>query len=123
EEMAAQFPHIIELVKAFQIPQLELDGYEADDIIATLAKRAEGMGVETFMATADKDMMQVLSPMIKMYSMRPGSDAEIIDEAYLMEKLGLRPAQVIDYLALMGDSSDNVPGVPKVGKKTAQSLL
>ncbi|MCB0258186.1 MAG: DNA polymerase I, partial [Calditrichaeota bacterium] len=61
--------------------------------------------------------------MIKMYSMRPGSDAEIIDEAYLMEKLGLRPAQVIDYLALMGDSSDNVPGVPKVGKKTAQSLL
>lgn len=123
EEMAAQFPHIIDLVKAFQIPQLELDGYEADDIIATLAKRAEEMGIETFMATADKDMMQVISPMIKMYSMRPGSDAEIIDEASVMEKLGLRPEQVVDYLALMGDSSDNVPGVPKVGQKTAQSLL
>lgn len=123
EEMAAQFPHIIDLVKAFQIPQLELDGFEADDIIATLARRAEGMGIETYMATADKDMMQVLSPMIKMYSMRAGNDAEIIDEAHLMEKLGLRPEQVVDYLALMGDSSDNVPGVPKVGQKTAQSLL
>lgn len=124
EDMAAQFPRIVELVDAFNIPLIDKVGYEADDIIGTLAKRAEAENIDAYMATADKDMMQLLSPHIKMYSMRgSAAAAEIIDEAHLMANLGLRPEQVIDYLALMGDSSDNVPGVPKVGKKTAQSLL
>ena len=123
EEMADQYPRIVELVKGFDIPLLEIPGYEADDVIGTLAKRAEEQGLEVFMATSDKDMMQLFSPHIKMYSMRPGRDSEIMDAAYLKEKFGLTPQQVIDYLALMGDASDNVPGVPKVGDKTARSLL
>jgi DNA polymerase-1 len=126
EEMAGQYPRVVELSRAFDIPVLEMAGYEADDIIATLAKRAEQQGIETYMATSDKDMMQILSPQIKMYNMRPGygkDAAEIIDEAHLKEKFGLRPEQIVDYLALMGDKSDNVPGIPKVGEKTAQSLL
>ena len=123
DDMVSQLPLIGDLVKAFDVPFLEMAGYEADDIIGTLAKRAAEKDIEAYMATADKDMMQLLSPMIKMYNMRPGKDAEIIDEEYLMETLELKPKQVIDYLALMGDSSDNVPGVPKVGKKTAINLL
>lgn len=123
DDMVTQIPRIVELVKAFDVPFLEMVGYEADDIIGTLATRAADNGIEAYMATADKDMMQLLSPMIKMYNMRPGKDAEIIDQKYLMDTLELRPEQVIDYLALMGDSSDNVPGVPKVGKKTAINLL
>ncbi len=126
EEMAAQYPRIVELTEAFGVARLEKAGYEADDLIATLAKRAERQGIETYMATGDKDMMQVLSPMIKMFNMRPGAgkdSPEIIDAAHLQQDLGLRPEQVIDYLALMGDKSDNVPGVPKVGEKTARELL
>lgn len=126
EEMAAQYPRIVELTEAFGVARLEKEGYEADDLIATLAKRAERQGIETYMATGDKDMMQVLSPMIKMFNMRPGAgkdSPEIIDAAHLQQDLGLRPEQVIDYLALMGDKSDNVPGVPKVGEKTARELL
>jgi DNA polymerase-1 len=126
QEMAAQYPRVVELSRAFDVPVLELAGYEADDIIATLAKRAEQQGIETYMATADKDMLQILSPKIKMYNMRPGygkDTAEVIDEAHLKEKFGLRPEQIVDYLALMGDKSDNVPGIPKVGEKTARSLL
>ena len=123
EDMAVQYPRIVELTKAFDVPLLEKKGFEADDVIGTLAKRGEEQGFEVFMATSDKDMMQLLSPHIHMYSMRPGSDSEIMNEAYVMEKFGLTPVQVIDYLALMGDSSDNVPGVPKVGDKTARSLL
>jgi DNA polymerase-1 len=123
EEMIEQYPRIIEMTKAFDVPLLEVPGYEADDVIGTLAKRGEAEGLEVFMATSDKDMMQLLSPHIHMYSMRPGSDNEIVDEAYLKEKYGLTPSQIIDYLALMGDSSDNVPGVPKIGDKTARSLL
>lgn len=126
EEMSAQYPRVVEMVQAFDAPVLEKPGYEADDIIATLAKRAESQGIETYMATSDKDMMQMLSPLIKMYSMRPGygkDAAEIIDAEHLQEKFGLRPDQIVDYLALMGDKSDNVPGIPKVGEKTAQLLL
>ncbi|GAB4330002.1 MAG: DNA polymerase I [Calditrichia bacterium] len=123
EEMREQYPQIVELVKAFNIPVLEKPGFEADDIIATLAKKAEKRGLETFMVTSDKDFMQLLTPNIRMYSIRPGSNADIIDIAALQEKHGLTPEQVIDYLALMGDKSDNVPGVPGIGEKTAKALL
>jgi DNA polymerase-1 len=123
DEMKAQYPNIVELVKGFNIPLLEMDGYEADDIIGTLAKKAEADGVQTMMVTGDKDFMQLLSSLVNMYSIRPGKDVEIIDPEGLKEKLGLLPPQVRDYLALMGDSSDNVPGVPKVGQKTALDLI
>jgi DNA polymerase-1 len=123
DEMAGQYPRIIELVDAFDIPLLEKPGYEADDIIATLARQAEQQGIETYMVTGDKDFMQLLTPMVKMYVIRPGKDVEILDPQGLSEKLEMTPQQIIDYLALMGDSSDNVPGVPGVGEKTARQLI
>ncbi len=123
EEMADQYPRIVELVKAFRVPLLEMPGYEADDIIGTLARRAEKQGIETMMVTGDKDFMQLLSPLIKMYAIRPGKDPEIIDVQRLKEIYGLEPEQVVDFLALVGDKSDNVPGVPRVGEKTALKLI
>ena len=123
EEMADQYPLIVELVKAFNIPVIELPGYEADDVIGTLAKKAEQQGIETCMVTGDKDFMQLLSPCIKMYKVRPGKEAEIVDLEKLQSTYGLRPDQVRDYLALMGDTSDNIPGVPRIGEKTARTLL
>ena len=123
EEMADQYPRILEIVQAFRIPIIEEPGYEADDVIGTLAKRAEKKDIETYMVTGDKDFMQLLSPLIKMYKVRPGKDPEIWDLERLKNEYGLTPEQVPDFLALMGDKSDNIPGVPKVGEKTALELL
>jgi len=131
DEMVESIPRINELVKAFDIPIIECPfhdsegkyAYEADDVIGALAKQGEEAGLDVFMATGDKDYMQLITDHIKVYSTRPGKDTEIWDKAYVNENYGLTPKQIIDYLALMGDSSDNVPGVPKVGKKTAQALL
>ena len=123
EEMIDQYPRVLEVVKSFNIPILEVEGYEADDVMGTLAKQAEKAGIETYLVTGDKDFMQLLSPSIKMYNIRPGKEVSIIDEEYLKQELGLTPSQVVDFLALMGDSSDNVPGVPRVGEKTAKELL
>ncbi len=123
EEMADQYPKIVEIVQAFRIPLIEKDGYEADDVIATLAKQAEKRGIETYMVTGDKDFMQLISPLVKMYKIRPGKDPEIIDLQKLQEQHGLTPEQVVDFLALMGDTSDNIPGVPGIGEKTALSLI
>jgi DNA polymerase-1 len=124
EDLAAQLDRLKEVVRAFQTPLLEQPGYEADDIIGTLARRAEQEGVLTYMVTADKDYMQLISPLIKMY--RPGksgADREIVEEEGVKEKFGVSPEQVIDVLALMGDTSDNVPGVPGIGEKTAIPLI
>jgi DNA polymerase-1 len=124
EDMAAQLDRLKDVVRAFQTPLLEQPGFEADDIIGTLARRAEREGVLTYMVTADKDYMQLISPLIKMY--RPGksgTDREIVQEEGVKEKFGVAPSQVIDVLALMGDTSDNVPGVPGIGEKTAIPLI
>lgn len=123
EEMAAQIPRLQELVEAFEIPLFEKIGYEADDIIATLAKQAEKKGLETFVVTGDKDFMQLLSPLVKRYNIRSGKEVEILDDKSLVEQYELTPAQVVDYLALMGDSSDNIPGITGVGEKTAKELI
>ena len=124
EDLAAQLDKLKDVVRAFQTPLLEQPGFEADDIIGTLARRAEQEGVLTFMVTADKDYMQLISPLIKMY--RPGTsgtDREIVEEEGVKGKFGVAPHQVIDVLALMGDTSDNVPGVPGIGEKTAIPLI
>lgn len=123
EEMAAQYPRIVELVEALNIPLIEKAGYEADDIIATLAKQAEKQGIETYMVTGDKDFLQLLSPLVKRYNVRPGKDVEILDDKALLEQYELKPEQVVDFLALVGDSSDNIPGVKGVGEKTAKELI
>jgi DNA polymerase-1 len=124
EDMGAQIGLLKDVVRAFNVPVIELPGYEADDIIGTLAKRAEKEGVLTYMVTGDKDFMQLISPLIKI--LRPakgGSEAEVIDERGVFEKFGVEPDKVIDVLGLIGDTSDNVPGVKGIGEKTAIPLI
>ncbi|HTY38683.1 MAG TPA: 5'-3' exonuclease H3TH domain-containing protein, partial [Bacteroidota bacterium] len=124
EDMVAQLQGLKEVVRAFNAPLIELPGYEADDVMGTLARRAEREGVITYLVTGDKDFMQLISPLIKIY--RPGkagAEAEVVDERGVKEKFGVAPDAVIDVLALIGDKSDNVPGVPGIGEKTAIPLV
>ncbi|MBN2416506.1 DNA polymerase I [bacterium] len=126
EEMAAQLPLIQQVLEVLRVPTLEKQGYEADDIMATLALKAAEKGMRVFMVTGDKDMMQVVSDSIRMYSFGRGmASGEIVirDPESVRNKMGVGPEQIIDYLGLTGDSSDNIPGVPGIGPKTAAKLL
>ena len=125
EELAAAIPAVKRLCRAFHIPLLEIDGYEADDLIGTLAKRAEAEGFDTYMVTPDKDFAQLLSATTFMWKPgKKGSEHEVIGLTQLPEIWGVRdPHQIIDLLGLMGDSVDNIPGVPGIGPKTAQKLI
>ncbi len=124
EDMSSQLGLLKDVVRAFNVPVIELPGYEADDIIGTLARRAEKERVLTYMVTGDKDFMQLISPYIKMFKPgKGGDDAEVVEEAGVLEKFGVEPEKVIDVLGLIGDKSDNVPGVPGVGEKTAIPLV
>ena len=125
EDLSAAIPYVREIIDAFRIPVQVLDGYEADDIIGTMARRASQAGFTTYMVTPDKDYGQLVSDDTFMF--RPsyrGDEAEIYGIPEVLEKWGIeRPEQVIDMLGLCGDSVDNIPGVPKVGPKTAQKLI
>ena len=124
EDMAAQMEKLKEVVRTFHTPLIEKPGYEADDIIGTLARRAEQEGVMTMIVTGDKDFMQLISPLIRMYKPgKTGDGADIVGEEGVREKFGVTPDKVIDVLGLTGDSSDNVPGVPGIGEKTAIPLI
>jgi len=125
EELRDAIPHVKALCRAFHIPVLEIDGFEADDIIGTLVKRAEPEGFESYMVTPDKDFAQLLSPTTFMWKPgRKGTDHEIIGLKQLPEIWGVaEPHQIIDLLGLMGDASDNIPGIPGIGPKTAQKLI
>lgn len=125
EVIRESVPVIKEIIKAYNIPILEVAGYEADDVIGTLAKQAEKKGVQTYMMTPDKDYGQLVSENIFMYRPKYGDkEFEIMGTERVLEKFGLQNTlQVIDLLGLMGDSSDNIPGCPGVGEKTAQKLL
>ena len=125
EDIIKSIPYIYELLEGFNIPILFVDGYEADDVIGTLAKKAEKEGFETFMVTSDKDFGQLVSDNIKIYKPgKMGSDVEILGVKEVCEKYGLsRPEQVIDLLGLWGDASDNIPGIPGVGEVTAKKLI
>jgi len=126
EDLSAALPHLDRVAKAFGIPVLKLDGYEADDIIGTLAHRAEADGFdEIYMVTPDKDFGQLVTEKIKMYRpSRQGDGAEIWGVDEIKAKWGIaRVDQVIDMLGLCGDVSDNIPGVPGIGPKTAEKLL
>lgn len=125
EEITAAFPYIHEVIKGFKIPIITCKGYEADDVIGTLAKRAEKEGFKVYMMTPDKDYAQLVSPNIFMYKpARSGNDAEILGVEEILENWGIeRVEQVIDILGLQGDAVDNIPGIPGIGPKTAQKLL
>ncbi|PCN45049.1 DNA polymerase I [Brevibacillus laterosporus] len=123
-ELSEQFPLIRELLDAFSIKRFELEGYEADDIIGTLTLRAEEEQIKTTVITGDKDMLQLVSPYVSTAITRKGiSEIELYSTEEIFEKYGLKPEQIIDLKGLMGDSSDNIPGVPGVGEKTALKLL
>ncbi|MGA3245903.1 MAG: DNA polymerase I [Bacteroidota bacterium] len=124
EDLFSQLAIIKDVVTAYKIPVLEMDGFEADDIIGTLAKRAESEGALSFLVTPDKDFMQLVSKKTKMYKPgRQGTDVEIVDIEAVKQKFGVPPEKVIEVLGLIGDTSDNVPGVPGVGEKTAIPLI
>ena len=125
EAIKLAVPYIHKILEAFNIPALGVPGYEADDVIGTLAKKAEKEGFTTYMMTPDKDFGQLVSENIFMYRPgRGGNPPEVWGEAEVCEKFGLsKVEQVIDYLGMMGDAVDNIPGLPGVGAKTAQKLL
>ena len=124
EELVQQIEIIKDVIDEINISFVKIPGYEADDIVGTIAKKSEAMGLKVFCVTIDKDYMQLISENIKVY--RPtnfGDEIEIFSEAEVIDKFGVKVNQLLDYFALMGDDSDNIPGVPGVGEKTARSLL
>jgi len=125
EDLAASIPYIKELIRAFNIPTLYVEGYEADDVIGTLAKEAEQAGYQVYMVTPDKDFGQLVSENIFMYKpAKAGEKPVIMGVPEVCEKFGItNPLQVIDFLGLMGDASDNIPGIPGVGEVTARKLI
>ncbi|HEX5037782.1 MAG TPA: 5'-3' exonuclease H3TH domain-containing protein, partial [bacterium] len=120
EDLIPQFPYFRKIVRALNLPVLELPNYEADDVIGTIAKKFEKKGWETVIVTGDKDIMQLVDEKISIYD--PMKDKEI-REPEVIEKFGVGPKQVADILGLAGDSSDNIPGVPGIGDKTATKLV
>ena len=125
DELRDQFPKVREIVAALGIPVYELEGFEADDVIATLTGQAEREGLETTIVTGDLDMLQLVTERTRlMVSLRGGvANTVIYDLARIDERWGLRPDQMLDYKALKGDATDNIPGVPGVGEKTAAKLV
>ena len=124
EDIRKAIPIIKDILKAYNIPILQIDGYEADDVIGTLAKKADSIGVKTYMLTPDKDYGQLVSDNVNIYRPRHGGGYEIMGPKEVTEKYDIpTPLQVIDLLALMGDSADNFPGCPGVGEKTAVKLI
>ncbi len=125
EDISLSIPYIIEIIKAFNIPVVVKDGFEADDIIGTLAKRAEQEGFKTYMMTPDKDFAQLVSENIFIFKpARMGNDVEILGIPEVLKKYEIENVdQVRDLLGLWGDASDNIPGIPGVGEKTAKLLI
>ena len=124
EDIKLSVPLIKQVLEAMRIPILQVDGFEADDIIGTIATRFGADGIDTFMLTPDKDYGQLIGPNVFMYRPRFGGGYETLGEKEVEAKYGIpTPAQVIDLLALMGDSADNFPGCPGVGEKTAAKLI
>ena len=120
DDLVKQIEPLHDSVRAMGWPLLMVEGVEADDVIGTLAKQAEALGVQTIISTGDKDITQLVNPMVRLVNTMSN---ESLDEKGVKEKFGVEPAQIVDYLTLIGDSVDNVPGVDKVGPKTAVKWL
>ncbi len=120
DELQVQIPLIYKIVRAYNIPIYAVKGYEADDVISTFVKKLSDKHIEIVIVTSDKDMEQLLSPQVKIYNVKKDM---IIDQEVLLKEKGIRPDQVVDVLALSGDTVDNVPGVPGIGSKTALELI
>ncbi|MBQ9060746.1 MAG: DNA polymerase I [Firmicutes bacterium] len=123
-ELAMQIPLLKELLDAMGITRIEIEGFEADDIIGTIARAAEDEGLEPYIITGDKDQLQLVTDVTKVVFTKKGvSEFDLYDEDFFREKYGFEPIQFIDYKGLAGDSSDNIPGVPGVGDKSATKLI
>jgi len=120
DELKSQIPHIKEIIDAFRIKTIEMPGYEADDLLGTLAKNAEKEKLDVYIVTGDKDMCQSVSPRVRLYD---SMKEKITEEKDVIERFGVGPSQFPEIIALMGDASDNIPGVPGIGAKTAVKLL
>jgi len=120
DDFSRQMPLVYEVLEAFDIPVFQKEGYEADDILGTLARLAAEAGLETYLLTSDKDAQQLLGP--RVFMLDPSKD-KVLSAEKLLEQKGIRPDQVVDMMALSGDSSDNIPGIPKVGPQTALRLI
>lgn len=123
DDLRPQMDLIRAIVRAFEFPIYEIDGYEADDVIGTIAKQAGQEGYEVLIVTGDRDSFQLIDEKINVLWTKAGTELVRMDEAGVREKYGLTPAQIIEYKGLAGDASDNIPGVPGVGDKTATKLL
>ena len=124
EELVSQIKRVHQLVDAFCLPTFEIDGYEADDVLGTLSRQASQQGVDNIIVTGDNDILQIVSPQVKVLApRRTFSDTVIYDDAGVHEKYGVAPRQLTDFKALTGDPSDNIPGIPGIGAKTAARLL
>lgn len=125
DSMRAQYPRVRQLVEAFGMPIYELDGYEADDVLGTLARQAEAQHIATRIVTGDLDTLQLVDPLVWVtYARQPvRGQLDYFDEATVRARYGFEPAKLVDYKALVGDPSDNIPGVPGIGAKTATTLI
>ena len=125
DSMRAQFPRVREIVQAFNMPIYELDGFEADDLLGTLSQQATGKGVHTVIVTGDLDTLQLISDWVRVTFARSPrrGEFEYFDRAAMEARYGFEPPQLVDYKALVGDTSDNIPGVPGIGQKTATKLI
>ncbi len=124
EDLIDQLPRLRQVITTLQIPMIELPGYEADDVMATLAKQAADSGIMVYLLTGDKDLQQLVNDNIWLYRPgRSGDEMEIIDPAWIKKNWQIEPRLVRDVLGLAGDASDNIPGVPSIGEKTAVKLI
>ncbi len=124
EELKSQIRRVHQLVDALHIPVFEIDGFEADDVLGTLSKQANEQGIETIIVSGDNDMLQLVVPGVRMLApRRTFSDTILYDREAVNQKYGIRPGQITDLKALVGDPSDNIPGIPGIGEKTAVKLI
>jgi DNA polymerase-1 len=119
-DLIEQFPAIRRMISAFNIPIFEMPGYEADDILGTIARKASSEGMDVFIVTGDKDMLQIVDDKVKIYD--PMKE-KVLDEEFIRGKYGLGPERITEFMALTGDAVDNIPGIKGVGEKTAKELL
>ena len=123
DDLRDQFPIVRELIEAFRIPIHQMEGFEADDLIGTLTRQAEADGLDSMIVSGDLDMLQLVSDRTSVMTTRLGVQQTVIyDPSALYERYGLTPDQMIDFKALKGDTTDNIPGIPGVGDKTAARL-
>jgi DNA polymerase-1 len=123
DDLEPQLPYINRVCEVLRVPVIRLPGYEADDILGTLARKAEAAGLDVIVVTNDKDLCQIVTDHTKVLRTERSGDMKLLDSAGVEERLGVRPDQVVDLLALWGDASDNIPGAPGVGEKGAKQII